>query len=389
MNTENTTYVMPEFRYEQAMRAIEIANHRAERSGIPYRFTWTEERWTEEKHLHNRWLEEVSVFVPMVKLVLNLPTISHDGWRFVATLQWDEEAGLLVRTVPGESVDRTNLDACRCDVCRQARDRNDTYIVRHEDGRELQVGSSCIQRFLGLVPPGLWMLQFDPTARWGEEEEEHFSHRNFRFGTDNVLQFAAAIAQREGYVSRAQENESRTATSTLVLSAMDPDWRIKDWADGIKELAESVAIVELAKVIREAVKHLDGNSEYAQNMRSLMMADTLAPRSLGMVVSAYGCWQRMNQERLERETRPVSQHIGAVKSKVTVKGEVAMVRGIEGQYGVTTLLVLNCDGNVVKWFASGEHDFQKGATMTLTGTVKDHGEYKGVKETVLTRCKVG
>jgi hypothetical protein len=29
-----------------------------------------------------------------------------------------------------------------------------------------------------------------------------------------------------------------------------------------------------------------------------------------------------------------------------------------------------------------------GDTVTITGTVKEHGEYKGVPQTVLTRCKV-
>lgn len=48
------------------------------------------------------------------------------------------------------------------------------------------------------------------------------------------------------------------------------------------------------------------------------------------------------------------------------------------------------DGNIFTWIASSpmNSDIQKGDTVILDGTVKEHKEYKGDKQTVLTRCKI-
>jgi uncharacterized OB-fold protein len=49
-----------------------------------------------------------------------------------------------------------------------------------------------------------------------------------------------------------------------------------------------------------------------------------------------------------------------------------------------------CDnsGNVLVWFTSSAPEVEIGDRVRLTGTVKRHGEYQGVRQTVMTRCKV-
>src|ERR1035441_8123071 len=47
---------------------------------------------------------------------------SYDGWTFLATLDWDQNAGLVVRTAPGVvSVDRTDLKPGACAHCKTDR----------------------------------------------------------------------------------------------------------------------------------------------------------------------------------------------------------------------------------------------------------------------------
>jgi hypothetical protein len=45
------------------------------------------------------------------------------------------------------------------------------------------------------------------------------------------------------------------------------------------------------------------------------------------------------------------------------------------------------DGNVYVWRTLAEK-MAEGRTYKVRGTVKEHGEYNGTKQTVLTRCKV-
>ena len=58
-------------------------------------------------------------------------------------------------------------------------------------------------------------------------------------------------------------------------------------------------------------------------------------------------------------------------------------------YGWTELLKFRGeDGALLTWFSSAAPEFDVGTELTLDGTVKAHKEYRGTKETLLTRVKV-
>lgn len=48
----------------------------------------------------------------------------------------------------------------------------------------------------------------------------------------------------------------------------------------------------------------------------------------------------------------------------------------------------DANGNTFTWKTSKWLELDKGAEYTVKGTIKDHSEYKGDKQTVLTRCKI-
>ena len=47
------------------------------------------------------------------------------------------------------------------------------------------------------------------------------------------------------------------------------------------------------------------------------------------------------------------------------------------------------NGNVFVWKTSKGIGIENGTRLTVKGTIKEHNEYAGVKQTVLTRCKMG
>ena len=86
-----------------------------------------------------------------------------------------------------------------------------------------------------------------------------------------------------------------------------------------------------------------------------------------------------------------SEYIGEEKERlrdlhVTLVGS----RTVESYYGTSILYTFKMGDNVLTWFCSGaglDEDIEKGDTILLTGTVKKHQIYNGVKQTVLNRCK--
>jgi hypothetical protein len=99
-----------------------------------------------------------------------------------------------------------------------------------------------------------------------------------------------------------------------------------------------------------------------------------------------------NQERFATERKAKyaaqdasSQHIGTVGKRENLTLTVQWVKYFEGAFGATYVHGLkDATGNVVIYKGSkclGE----KGATVTVKATVKEHGERDGVKQTIIAR----
>jgi len=93
----------------------------------------------------------------------------------------------------------------------------------------------------------------------------------------------------------------------------------------------------------------------------------------------------------EAQAAAASTYVGEVKGKVSLQGTVEFTKvvGHGGyHYNPPLMIVINCDGNRVVWFASSYPDVSKGNKVNIRGTVKEHSEFRGQKQTVLTRCKL-
>ncbi len=89
----------------------------------------------------------------------------------------------------------------------------------------------------------------------------------------------------------------------------------------------------------------------------------------------------------------VSNHIAEVGEKVEKVVTLKRVNWFSTSYGYYgTMVGIHCfedeSGNVIVWKTSSAPDMEIGDKVTIKGTVKELGEYKGVKQTVLTRCKI-
>ena len=90
-----------------------------------------------------------------------------------------------------------------------------------------------------------------------------------------------------------------------------------------------------------------------------------------------------------------SQHVGNIGDKVELRLTYVHTASWENDFGgywscnMTYIHTLKDEqGNVFTWKTGNIIDADLGSVITLKGTIKEHSEYKGTKQTVLTRCKV-
>lgn len=100
-------------------------------------------------------------------------------------------------------------------------------------------------------------------------------------------------------------------------------------------------------------------------------------------------------EKALKVKKSTSEHVGSVGDKLTVdviyKHTASWENGYGGYWnqGVTNLHTFeDLEGNVYIWKTGNYIEADYGTKFTLKGTVKEHSEYNGIKQTVMTRCKI-
>jgi hypothetical protein len=318
--------------------------------------------------------------------------IAFEGWQFIATLDWDQYAGLIVRAVPGAvAVERGALREGWCDHCKTTRVRRKTYVVRDmNNGAQLQVGRSCIKDFTGWQGNVAWLEKNDT------QQEGFFGDAGrLDYTPATVLATAWAVIKENGFVPASQH--WTTTTRDLVSVALYPNMRNakeRAFAESLRPLAAEAA--GRAEEIRAFLLSDDfaGDSDYVLNLKAAAGGERVSHRNFGLLVSAPQAYARHQERTLVRERAAKagedSSHYGEVKKRYELEVTVAGVRYIHGNYGTATLYtLLDGEGNVFKWFASDDKlGDTEGKRFVIKGTVKKHDEYNGTKQTVLTRCTV-
>tara|TARA_Y100000114_G_C11738722_1_gene317748 strand:- start:759 stop:1544 length:786 start_codon:yes stop_codon:yes gene_type:complete len=104
------------------------------------------------------------------------------------------------------------------------------------------------------------------------------------------------------------------------------------------------------------------------------------------VVDANKAAEEKRQAEIEAK-RNKSNHVGNIKDRIDITATITFVKSIDTHFGVSLLTILeNDNGDVFKYFGSVDLG-DKGDKITIKATVKDHAEYDGVKQTVITRPK--
>ena len=363
-------------------------NDRAVRRGFTGHIDLSVER-VEVKDIDEYGFERTEVMFD-VTLAGDAPKL--DGWTFLATLDWDVHAGLITRVVPGAQVeiDRNELKPEWCDHCKTRRHRNSTFLVRHDDGRQVQVGSTCIKDFLGWNANVVILYADDVASDLGFGGYGH--SQPDAVGTDYALAVAWALIKLDGY--KPANTYSGTPTKSDVMDVLWPPYpmRPERKAELVRISTLATEAMERAKEIRAwVVNEMTGTNEYATNMKAVLSADYVTIRNIGLLASAPQAWMKAQAATLIRDTPTrVSTWLGQEKERITFTATINDIRWIPGDWNTMTLYTLqDADGNVIKWFASRDALGDKpGVTVKLMATVKKHEEYKNVKQTLITRAKV-
>jgi hypothetical protein len=406
---EDTYYRVPSWELPTLTERIKKLNKRAAKLGCtPVRIKLIAHEDVERKDRGTG--EKYYIRVHHVQVEGDAPKIA--GWSLVACLQGLSEEGNLSRVVPGETLPREyrHADASKCEHCNTDRPRKYAYVVRNEEGEYKQVGRSCLKDFLGHTDPKaiaswaetLWKLDAEIRG-YGEydDEEPPESDGRPRYALIDIKEYLAWVAHcidNFGWVSKTEAYESGYCSQATAVQATDLMFTKSSY---IREVIEKIGGPPGKKQYEEAeaaiawTREIDPetDSDYLFNLRVACSNPWFESRDTGLVASLITVHRRELDRARERKaqeeartTEADSKHFGVVGARADYTLKLISVRSFDGRYGTTYLhKFYDHDGNVVTWWAS-KNGLDVDKWYTVRGTVKKHDEYRGIKQTVLTRC---
>lgn len=117
------------------------------------------------------------------------------------------------------------------------------------------------------------------------------------------------------------------------------------------------------------------------------LTDKQWPLLRRLVEAMDGEEQRLRDLAAQREAeKAASQYVGSIGDRITIEGTIVFRTSYETRYGVTHVTGIK-DGAGNVYIQKGVFIGEKGDSVSLKATVKDHSEREGVKQTIISRPK--
>lgn len=82
-----------------------------------------------------------------------------------------------------------------------------------------------------------------------------------------------------------------------------------------------------------------------------------------------------------------SEYQGNIGDKITTTITIEKNIPLEGYYGISYMHIMRDDANNCFVWITTARNWEVGSRHTITGTIKELKQYKGIKQTILTRCR--
>lgn len=153
----------------------------------------------------------------------------------------------------------------------------------------------------------------------------------------------------------------------------------------------------------KAAREVGTDSDYGCNLNTALDAGFSTATMSGTVISAVAAYARKNRDaaqvkvREDRITEATPGFVAPVKTRlrdvpVTItnvfEGTRAAYAWPHSDEPFQIITMRDGDGHEIVWKTSTVQPVTVGDDVTMTGTVKEHGEFRGVDQTQISRAKL-
>ena len=382
--------------------------NKCKKQGIPYTFNVGEayDKIIEDKE--NKQL--FSVNVTDIEIEVNF---KFNGWTSLGAVT--RKDGIVQCYFKDAALIKQYKDTdFHCDHCHKHAHRNSVIILEHENGERKVVGTSCVQEFTCGLDGNLIALYNDLDTFLAKKDAEldillqgeslddmpisvfceHVG--NPLYNVKDVVACASRLVRINGY----ENSSSDDATWKFILDLYKRKSVMLDDKDAYAEAERAIAWI--SNMTEEEYT----SSSYLFNLHQIIDAGLCSMRHFGILASIIPSFQKSEYKRIMAEkiaNKPVSNFYGNAGDKFSLTLTFTKSISYTSQYGTGYFHFFSDDqGNIFKWSTNSPmefgvkepnsdytslHSLDQGAIVKISGRIKDHDEYRGEKQTIITRCK--
>ena len=389
------TYTVLNSMAEEICKKVKRIVKKCEKNHIDYTFN-VSDPYTKLVNVNSNSFE-----VCLVDLNLDV-TFKFNGWRSLGMVQ--RKDGIVQCYFDNADLIRQYKDTdFHCDHCHKKVHRNSVVILEHNNSERKVVGTSCVKEFtcgldgnlIAEVNDYMSVLKMrDSELRClmqGEDDADLFFERHGvkTYDVVDIVSAAKRLIDKYGF----EPSSSINATWKFIM----------DEYDRTKIESEATDAIEWIKSLSEEEVN---KSSYLFNLKQIIDAGYCTARHFGFLASLIPSYRKSEYKRLldlKKNDGKVSEYVGNVGDKISVKVKYVNTYSYDTNFGAANIhLFMDDNGNIFKWSTGSGLRFtvkdnhsnysqwyrlDKGATIQLSGKIKDHSEYRNQKQTVLTRCK--
>lgn len=400
------TYRILEGNIERLEKKIKRIQNKCNKYGTHFHYERVGEEVIEKTFNKGTELEKTVAYNYIVveaegKAVIN-------DWQFVCEINHTEHGNIFRGVSVIEVPERYYITDTVCEHCNTKRRRRNTYLVQNTiTGEFKQVGKSCLKDYTNGMDAELVASMLDMLDRIVEGEQPNTDERYEPFyKTQKALETAVEVIRVFGYEKRNPYGDMySTANRTYIAHEYflrgglkykdDFEKKVIDKLKAENFNPEAEEVKETVQKALEWMQNVEATNNYLHNAQTIAKGEYVRIKDLGILVSIIPCYYRHIQKEMEyskeqkerAEQRAKSNHIGEVGERIAVDvKDFEVITGWETIYGYTKVYrITDTNDNVFTWKTTTDLDRKD---IVLTATVKEHKEYKGEKQTEVTKCRV-
>jgi hypothetical protein len=269
-----------------------------------------------------------------------------------------------------------------CDHCGTKRNRAKTIIVRKGE-QLLQVGTTCLSDFVGVDVNALVKgIEFHSEQLPAGDMEDYFhSNMPYRmtFPLAVVTPYILAAIHEYGFMPTSEEKSTRNLVTMCIK--------------GKFHLAPTEEQEALVPSIIEWMMALKPSSDFNLNVAQIAENGICSLQTLGLLCAAVHIFLKNKAEveakAAQKGDELESNHVGSVGDKLNMRMIHLYTATFETMYGLKSIYTFEDEsGNCFVWSSSVGWKFEPAEKILVKATIKAHSEYRGKKQTEITRAKI-